>query len=128
MFEDDPENIYRDTVKLTVAMNGVDHEDNNSELLFTFVGTGTYMIFWPFLLGVLLIGLLIAAVIMCTATIFQKRSWDDALASFSGGSRQEGVPHVMNLGGVIVPRTRSDWNAERSSVNNIERVTGQQIL
>ncbi len=80
MFEDDPESIYRDTVKLTVAMNGVDHEDNNSELLFTFVGTGTYMIFWPFLLGVLRIGLLIAAVIMCTATIFQKRSWDDALA------------------------------------------------
>lgn len=127
MFEDDPDSIYRETVKLTVAMNGVDHEDQNSEIEFTFVGTGTYLVFWPFLVGALLIGLLIVAVILCTATIFQKKSWEDALAGFSTGNRQEGVPHVLNQGGAIVPRGRADWHAERSSVRNIERVTGQHI-
>jgi hypothetical protein len=78
--EDDPDSIYRETVKLTVAMNGVDHEDASSELEFTFVGTGTYLVFWPFLIGALLIGLLIVAVIMCSATLFQKLSMEDILA------------------------------------------------
>jgi hypothetical protein len=70
IFEDDPDSIYRETVKLTVAMNGVDHEDASSELEFTFIGTGTYLVFWPFLIGVLLVCLLIVAVIFCVATIF----------------------------------------------------------
>ena len=77
VFEDDPDSIYKETVKLTVAMNGVDHEDASSELEFTFNGTGTYLVFWPFLIGALLIGLLIVAVIMCCATLFQKMSLDD---------------------------------------------------
>lgn len=68
--EDDPDSIYRETVKITVAMNGVDHEVESSELEFTFVGTGTYLVFWPFLVGALLIGLLIVALILCSATIF----------------------------------------------------------
>ena len=68
--EDDPDSIYRETVKLTVAMNGVDHEDESSELEVTFIGTGTYLVFWPFLIGALLIGLLIVALILCSATVF----------------------------------------------------------
>ena len=51
-------------------MNGVDHEVESSELEFTFIGTGTYLVFWPFLVGALLIGLLIVALILCSATIF----------------------------------------------------------
>lgn len=69
--EDDPDSIYRDTVKLTVAMNGVDHEESTSDLEFTFVGTGTYLVFWPFLIGALLIGLLIVGLILCPVTWFQ---------------------------------------------------------
>lgn len=43
-----------------------------------------------------------------------KRSW--------GG---EGQPHVFNVGGgVMVPRGRADWNAERSSVDMLERASG----
>ena len=41
--EDEPDSIYRETVKLTVAMNGVDHENVTSDLEFTFIGTGTYL-------------------------------------------------------------------------------------
>lgn len=34
----------------------------------------------------------------------------------------------MNIGGgVMVPRGRADWNAERSSVDILERASGQQF-
>ena len=126
--EDEPDSIYRETVTLTVAMNGVDHEEATSEIEFTFVGTGTYFQLWPFLIGVLLLSLLVVAIVLCSATIFQKISIQDYLQSRRGPSSAQGekAPHVINLGGgVMVPRGRSDWNAERSSVDIIERVSGQ---
>lgn len=90
---------------------------------FTFVGTGTYLVFWPFIIGALLIGLLIVALVVCCATLFQKMSMDDFLA----GKRHvgpEGQPHVFNIGGgLMVPRGRADWNADRSSVDMIERAS-----
>jgi len=37
----------------------------------------------------------------------------------------EGLPHVFNIGGgMMVPRGRPDWNAERSSVDMLERAAG----
>jgi hypothetical protein len=62
-------------------MNGQDYEDETSQVDFTFVGTGTYLVFWPFIIGALLIGLLIVALVVCCATLFQKMSMDDFLAS-----------------------------------------------
>ena len=120
--EEDPDSIYRETIKLTVAMNGVDHQESDIE--FVFVGTGTYLVFWPFIIGALLIGLLIAALILCSATLFQKISMEDMLSNRNRGN-PEGTPHVMNIGGgVMVPRGRADWNAERSSVDILERASG----
>ena len=125
--EDDPDSIYRETVKLTVALNGQDHDEETSQGEFTFVGTGTYLVFWPFIVGALLIGLLIVALVVCCATLFQKMSMDDFLA----GKRHvgmEGQPHVLNIGGgLMVPRGRADWNAERSSVDMLERAAGSQL-
>ena len=66
-------------------MNGVDHEEASSELEFTFVGTGTYLVFWPFIIGALLIGLLITALIMCSATFFNKLSMEDIIKSRRNG-------------------------------------------
>jgi hypothetical protein len=68
--EDEPDSIYREVVKLTIAMNGVDHEDSTSQVEFTFVGTGTYLVFWPFIIGALLIGLLVVALVVCCSTLF----------------------------------------------------------
>ena len=122
--EDDPDSIYRETVKLTIALNGVDHDEESSQIDFTFVGTGTYLVLWPFLIGALLIGLLIIALIVCCATLFQKISMEDMLAG-KGPVGNEGLPHVTNIGGgVMVPRGRADWNAERSSVDILERASG----
>lgn len=68
--EDDPDSIYREIIKLTIAMNGVDHDEASSNIEFTFIGTGTYLVFWPFIIGALLIGLLIVALVLCCTTIF----------------------------------------------------------
>jgi len=68
--EDDPDSIYRETVRLTVSMNGQDHDEESSQIDFIFVGTGTYLVFWPFIVGALLIGLLIAALVVCCASLF----------------------------------------------------------
>jgi len=122
--EDDPESIYREQVKLTVALNSVDHDETNSNIDFVFVGTGTYLVFWPFILGALLIGLLIIALVMCCATVFQKISMEDMLNS-KRRVGMEDLPHTMNIGGhVMVPRGRADWNAERSSVDILGRASG----
>jgi hypothetical protein len=60
---DEPDSIYRETVQLTVALNGITFGDEVSELEFTFVGTGTYLSFWPFILGAILIAVLIMVLI-----------------------------------------------------------------
>jgi hypothetical protein len=120
--EDEPDSIYRETVKLTVAMNGQDFMEENSQVDFTFVGTGTYLVFWPFVIGALLLGLLIIALVVCCSLIFQSISLDDSKSMRHVG--HEGRPHVTSIGnGVTIPRGRADWNAERSSVDMIGRAS-----
>ena len=126
--EDDPDSIYREIIRLTIAMNGVDHDELTSQIEFTFVGTGTYLVFWPFIIGALLIGLLIIALVVCCATLFQKLSMEDMINGNKRHVGSEGLPHVLNIGGgVMVPRGRADWHAERSSVDILERASGQQL-
>ena len=77
VIEDDPSSIYREEVQVTVAMNGRDFDEMNSQVYFTFVGTGTYLVFWQILLVVLLIALIIAALIVCITTLFSKLPVDN---------------------------------------------------
>jgi hypothetical protein len=58
---DDPQEIFEESVTLSVAFNGVDFEDDDSDLEFTFKGTGASMGFLPFLLFIFLLAGLIAA-------------------------------------------------------------------
>ena len=49
---------------------------------------------------------------------------DDFLLS-KRNTGMEGQPHVFNIGGgLMVPRGRADWHAERSSVDMIEKASG----
>ena len=67
---DDPDSIWRETVKVTVALNGQDFDEENSDTDFTFVGTGSTLVFWPYVVGTLLIGLLVVAlVVFCSALL-----------------------------------------------------------
>lgn len=61
---DDPEDIYREKVKFSLAMNGFDFDDDTSTNDFTFVGTGYSLGLLPQILGILLIGVVIVAVIV----------------------------------------------------------------
>ena len=52
---------------------------------------------------------------------------EDMLSS-RRNAQPNGTPYVTDLGGgVIVPKGRSDWNNERSSLGILERASGQQF-
>ena len=44
--EDDPSSVYREEVLVSVALNGKDFDEANSNVYFTFIGTGSYLVFW----------------------------------------------------------------------------------
>lgn len=57
-----PQNFKTETVDLTVAMNGVDFNDDYSDATMTFIGTGTGMNAWIMVMGVTTLVLLLLAV------------------------------------------------------------------
>lgn len=61
---DDPEDIYRETVDFQLSMNGFDYDDRNEDLEFAFVGTGSSWGLGPVVLTILLLGALAAAFIV----------------------------------------------------------------
>ena len=77
---DDPDSIWKETVQITVAMNGQDFDEDSSDVDFTFVGTGSTLVFWPYVIGTLLIGLLLIALIMFCSTLLQNVSFERVMA------------------------------------------------
>ena len=77
---EDPEDIWRETVKITVALNGQDFDEETSEVDFTFVGQGSTLGFWPYVIGTLLIGLLLIALIVFCSAFLQKVSFETVVA------------------------------------------------
>lgn len=73
---EDPDDIWKETVIIAVAMNGQDFDEENSEAEFTFVGTGSTLVFWPYVIACILIGLLIIALIMFCSAMLQKVSFE----------------------------------------------------
>jgi len=67
--QDDPEDISTETVQVTVAMNGVDYNDDSSEVDFTFIGTGGVVPVWVIVMGTLIFGLLIVAMVVCLSSV-----------------------------------------------------------
>ena len=59
-----PSEIATETVSLTVAMNGVDYNDDYSDLTVTFVGTGQGLSVWVIIMGTLIFALLIISIIV----------------------------------------------------------------
>ena len=71
--QDDPDSIWRETVQIAVALNGQDFDEDNSEVDFTFVGTGSTLVFWPYVIGTLLIGLLLVALFVFCSALWQEK-------------------------------------------------------
>ena len=61
--DEPPDSIYKETVVLSVAMNGQDFEEDKSELEFTFIGTAPYISFATIMLTLIAIGIIAVAVI-----------------------------------------------------------------
>ena len=64
---DNPENIYRETVKIVLAQNGQNYNEYESNAQYTFVGTGKQSSFWPWILALVLIFILLIAIALCIA-------------------------------------------------------------
>lgn len=100
--QDDPEDISTETVQVTVAMNGVDYNDDSSEVDFTFIGTGGVVPVWVIVMGTLIFGLLIVAMAAC----------------LSGAQRAPTSATQVTEGGGLAPkRSGSSAMGGRSSAN-----------
>jgi hypothetical protein len=62
--QDDPSDISEEEVTITVALNGIDFNDDYSSVQFTFIGTGGSVSAWVIIMGTLIFGLLILAIIV----------------------------------------------------------------
>ena len=113
-----PEDYYRETVQVTIAMNGQDFNDIQSNAYVTFVGTGEDSRLLFFLLAVILIALLILALIACCASMIKY---------FSMGIQREKPSLDAN---VVSLRDSSGSTLQRGSIgaaynlNNSSRASG----
>ena len=64
-----PEDYYRETVQVTIAMNGQDFNDIKSDAYVTFVGTGEDSRLLYFLFAVVLLALLILSLVACCSAL-----------------------------------------------------------
>jgi len=62
--QEDPSDISEETVEVTVALNGIDFNDDYSSVEFVFVGTGGSISTWVIIMGTLIFGLLIVSVLI----------------------------------------------------------------
>lgn len=92
---DDPDSIWKETVRITVALNGQDFDEDNSEVDFTFVGTGSTLVFWPYVIGTLLIGLLLVALIVFCSALLQQASFERVVALKSNVRQSRSRPYVI---------------------------------
>jgi hypothetical protein len=65
----DPEDYSEETVKVTVAMNGQDFGDMESDAYVTFMGTGSPLAIWKFIITILLLALLGLGILYCCAAL-----------------------------------------------------------
>jgi hypothetical protein len=64
IIQEDPTNIYRETVQLVVSMNSQDFDEESSSVDFTFTGRGSAWGFWPPILLTILIAVLLISILM----------------------------------------------------------------
>lgn len=60
-FPGQPSDYYKEEVQVTVAMNGQDFNEDQSNAMVTFIGTGSNPAVWHFIIGSLLLALLVMA-------------------------------------------------------------------
>lgn len=97
---EDPSDISEEQVTVSVAMNGVDFNDDISRAVFTFTGTGGGLSAWVIIMGTLIFGLLIVSVLIFVSGV---QAWWRT-------GRREGDVHSYvepNEFGRLQPRSQS---------------------
>jgi len=111
---------------LTIAMNGVDYNDDFSELQVNFIGTGQGMSIWVIIMGTLIFALLIISIIVflfglqtLIAAQNTKSELDGAEGTGAGGA-EGGAP------GSATSQNRSQRsdNAAGGAGNRLSRANG----
>ena len=72
--DEPPDSIYKETVTVSVAMNGQDFLEDSSNARFTFVGTAPYISFMTIVLCLLAIAFVGFAAAMFTGDFFNARN------------------------------------------------------
>merc|ERR1719361_1211774 len=106
-----PEDYYRETVQVTIAMNGQDFNEVQSDAYVTFVGTGEDSRLLFFLIAILLIALLILALIACCTAMIKY---------FSGALGQRDKPSLE--ANVVSLRDGSGSTLQRGSLGSVYRL------
>lgn len=78
--DEPPDSIYRETVTVSVAMNGQDFLEDTSTAELTFVGTAPYISFAAIVLTVIAIAFVGFAATMCTAQVYEAGQLGDIVA------------------------------------------------
>jgi hypothetical protein len=69
---EDPQDYIKEIVPLRVTLNGQDYTEDEEGIDFAFIGTGSALKFWPWILAILLFGLLIVALILFCSALLNK--------------------------------------------------------
>ncbi|CAI2384727.1 unnamed protein product [Moneuplotes crassus] len=90
-----PEDLDREVVTVSVAQNGQNYNEYNSECDYVFTGTGSGTSFWPWIIGLLLLFILLIAALLCCATIIGRRKRHYGRKT-AGLERDRDAPHIVN--------------------------------
>lgn len=94
----DPEDYSRETVKVSVAMNGQDFDDIDSYAHVTFVGTGSDLYIWKWIITFILVALLLLALAMCCSALIHNLRMPDANVGFGLPAHEPSLmPKVIAL-------------------------------
>lgn len=107
--DDPPDSIYRETVILSVSMNGQDFEEENAGTEFTFVGTAPYISFATIIMTLFAIAFVAYAVTVCTSASgdLDQIKYANVSRGGAGGS----VPNRgLSRGGLAGPMRDVDGN------------------
>jgi hypothetical protein len=102
-----PKSVIKEVVNLEVAMNGVEFASDNKNTLFTFIGTGTVLNYWPYLIGIILGILAIIGLILLLIWCWEQQKSELVQQEFqemaASKEKKSGVKRVQ-------PHTlRNDW-------------------
>jgi hypothetical protein len=82
--DESPDSIYRETVTVSVSMNGQDFMEDTSEAEFTFVGTAPYISFLTIVLGLLALAFVGFAATLCTSDLYQASQMPELAGGWAG--------------------------------------------